>query len=185
MRILRENLLILCFHSLNFYVFSAQAPGKTFSLPRPGLDWDSSPGRSLVGGRMQEAKRVKCLLWLRLDSRKFCTVSQGSKLRFSQKYEKWIFCRPTIRSGYSGCASRAVASGGGSGARPPHLKSVPPPFHVWPTGCCIHPILYFKMCPPPFGFWPPCCYILATGLCARCAHKSNWSWLDLFAVRVD
>jgi len=24
------------------------------------------------------------------------------------------------------------------------LKSVPPPFHVWPAGCCTHPILYFK-----------------------------------------
>jgi len=24
-----------------------------------------------------------------------------------------------------------------------------PPFHVWPSGCCIHPILYLKMCPPP------------------------------------
>ena len=37
-----------------------------------------------------------------------------------------------------------------------------PPFHVWPTGCCIYPILYFKNVPPPFwflappsGFWPP------------------------------
>ena len=46
-----------------------------------------------------------------------------------------------------------------------------PPFHVWPPGCCIHPILYFKNVPPPFGFWPlfvvfgpPCCQILATGL---------------------
>ena len=38
-----------------------------------------------------------------------------------------------------------------------------PPFHVWPTGCCIHPILYFKNVPPS-GFGPPCCYILATGL---------------------
>ena len=32
--------------------------------------------------------------------------------------------------------SRAVASGGGA--------VVPePPFHVWPLGCCIHPILFF------------------------------------------
>jgi len=29
-----------------------------------------------------------------------------------------------------------------------------PPFHVWPTGCRIHPILHFKNVAPPFGFWP-------------------------------
>jgi len=34
-----------------------------------------------------------------------------------------------------------VASGGGSGARPP-FKICAPSFHVWPPGCCIHPILY-------------------------------------------
>ena len=44
-------------------------------------------------------------------------------------------------------AIRAVVSGGASGARPHHLKSVPP-FHVWPPGCCIHPIQYFKNVPP-------------------------------------
>jgi len=43
----------------------------------------------------------------------------------------------------------------------PHLKSAPPRFRVWPTGCYIHPILYFKnvaplrFLAPPFGFWPP------------------------------
>jgi len=35
------------------------------------------------------------------------------------------------------------------------------PFHVWPTGCCTHPILHLKNVPPfwflapPSGFWPP------------------------------
>jgi len=47
---------------------------------------------------------------------------------------------------------RTVASGGASGARPPHLKSVPP-FHVWPFGCYINPILYLKNMAPPSGFW--------------------------------
>jgi len=28
-------------------------------------------------------------------------------------------------------------------------------FHVWPPGCCTHPILYFKNVALPFGFWPP------------------------------
>ena len=39
--------------------------------------------------------------------------------------------------------TRAVASGGASGARPP-FEIGAPPFHVWPLGCCIHLILYFK-----------------------------------------
>ena len=30
-----------------------------------------------------------------------------------------------------------------------------PPFHVWPLGCYIHPILYFKNVALPSGFWPP------------------------------
>jgi len=51
---------------------------------------------------------------------------------------------------------RAVASVGASGARPPHLKSVPP-FHVWPPGCYIHPILYFKNVAPLLVFGPLCC----------------------------
>jgi len=36
----------------------------------------------------------------------------------------------------------------------PHLKCVPP-FHVWPPGCCIHPILYLKMIPPLRCLSPP------------------------------
>jgi len=37
-----------------------------------------------------------------------------------------------------------------------------PPFHVWPTGCYTHPILYFYYVGPLLVFGPPCCYILAT-----------------------
>ena len=29
-----------------------------------------------------------------------------------------------------------------------------PPFHVWPTGCCIYPILYFKSVAPLLVFGP-------------------------------
>jgi len=57
--------------------------------------------------------------------------------------------RPTIPYVHP---DRVVANGGTSGARPPHLKSVPPLFHVWPPGCCIHPILYLKK-------WPPFCFL--------------------------
>jgi len=57
--------------------------------------------------------------------------------------------------------SRVVASGGPVMSGPP-IWSRCTPFHVWPLGCCIHPILYFKNVPPP------CCWILATGLGQRC-----------------
>jgi len=40
-----------------------------------------------------------------------------------------------------------------SGARTP-FEIGAPPFHVWPPGCYIHPILYFKNVAPPV-FWPP------------------------------
>jgi len=43
---------------------------------------------------------------------------------------------------------------GSSSARPPHLRYVCPPFHVWSPGCSIHPILYLKMC-PSCDFSPP------------------------------
>ena len=34
-----------------------------------------------------------------------------------------------------------------------------PPFYVWPTGCCIHPILYFKNVPPLLFFGPSCWFL--------------------------
>ena len=42
---------------------------------------------------------------------------------------------------------------GGSGAQLPIWNRYTP-FHVWPPGCCLHPILYFKNVIPPSGFWP-------------------------------
>ena len=66
--------------------------------------------------------------------------------------------------------NQAVVSGGGSGARSPYLKSVPPHFTFgFPVATYIQYCI-FKMWPPfwflapPSGFWPPCCEILATGL---------------------
>ena len=55
---------------------------------------------------------------------------------------------------YSYTLLRAVASGRASGARPPHLKSVPPILRLAP-GCYTYPILYFKNVAPPSGFCPP------------------------------
>ena len=72
------------------------------------------------------------------------------------------------------CSTRqGVVSGEGSGSRAPHLKSVPPLFHVWPSGCCIHPILYFKnVAPfcffaPPSVFWSPLLLNLGDGPATR------------------
>jgi len=46
---------------------------------------------------------------------------------------------------------------GGQWCPGPPFEIGAPPFHVWPLGCYIHPILYFKNVAPPSGFWPPCC----------------------------
>ena len=43
---------------------------------------------------------------------------------------------------------RAVASGGGSGARPPHLKSVSPHFTFGPLAAAYIQYSIFKMWPP-------------------------------------
>jgi len=57
---------------------------------------------------------------------------------------------------------------GGAVVPGPPFEICAPQFHVWPPGCCIHPIQYFKNVAPPSGFWPilffshPCCWTLAT-----------------------
>ena len=58
-----------------------------------------------------------------------------------------------------------------------------PPFHVRPSGCCIHPILYIKNVPPfwfmapPSGFYPP--LLLNTGdwpvYCTCCSRQNPQS----------
>jgi len=51
-----------------------------------------------------------------------------------------------------------IASGslpaGGQWCPAPPFQICAPPFHVWPPGCCIHPIQYFKNV-PPFWFLAP------------------------------
>jgi len=49
---------------------------------------------------------------------------------------------------------RVVASGGGSGARPPHMKSVPPISRFVPRLLHTSNTVFLK-CAPPSGFWPP------------------------------
>jgi len=49
---------------------------------------------------------------------------------------------------------RAVASGRPVVTGPPPFEICAPPFHVWPPGCCIHPIQYFQNVASPSGFWP-------------------------------
>jgi len=46
---------------------------------------------------------------------------------------------------------------GGQWCPAPPFEIGAPPFHVWPTGCCIHPILYIKNVAPllvyGLSFW--------------------------------
>jgi len=51
---------------------------------------------------------------------------------------------------------RVVASGGPVVPGPP-FEIGAPSFHVWLTGCCIHPTLYFKNVPLQLVFGPLCC----------------------------
>ena len=48
---------------------------------------------------------------------------------------------------------RDVASWGPVVPGPP-FEIGAPPLHVWPTGCCIHPILHFKNVAPLLVFGP-------------------------------
>ena len=43
---------------------------------------------------------------------------------------------------------------GGPVVPDPLIWNLWPPFHVWPSGCCIHPIQYLKNLPPSSRFWP-------------------------------
>ena len=54
---------------------------------------------------------------------------------------------------YSYNKNRAIASGGPVVAFP--LSKSVSPFHIWPSGCCIHPILYLKKISPLVVFGPP------------------------------
>jgi len=52
--------------------------------------------------------------------------------------------------------TKAVASGRASGSR---FEISAPPFHIWPPGCYIHPVLYFKNV-APFWFLAPSVFLL-------------------------
>ena len=117
---------------------------------------------------------------------------RGTLRRESPKHSRWkipncnlakisdinwipVTSKPTKHSGKSSgvfAAKDLLLQGrrqrGASGAATP-IWNWCPSFQVWPPGCYIHPILYFKNVAPPSGFWPlllvfgpPCCYILAT-----------------------
>jgi len=76
---------------------------------------------------------------------------------------------------------RAVASGGAVVPGPP-FEIGAPPFHVWTSGCCIHPILYFKKVPTPSGFFPSFLFLAFTAAKSwrRAWHVYNqfliWKW---------
>jgi len=52
--------------------------------------------------------------------------------------------------------ARAVASGGAV-VPGPSFEICAAPFHRWPSGCCIHPIQYFKNVLPLLVFASSCC----------------------------
>jgi len=110
-----------------------------------------------------EQKGRVLLLWLAFNSRLASLLLRWMTaetvfvvLKFS--FQVWRYTSTVAMS----LLRRVVASGGAVVPGPP-FEIGAPPFHGWPTGCCIHPILYFKMRPPfwfmapPSGFWPPCC----------------------------
>jgi len=53
---------------------------------------------------------------------------------------------------------------GGQWCTAPAIENCDPPFHLWPSGCCIHLIQFFWNVAPRSHFWPlflvfgpPCC----------------------------
>jgi len=80
--------------------------------------------------------------------------------------------------GHSGHVSEPGPSPAGGPVMPgPPFKFCAPPFHVWFTGCCIHPIWRFKNVVPLLVFGPPCCEILWTGLgWTIVAEISRFGW---------
>ena len=70
-------------------------------------------------------------------------------------------CRKTEKGSHTKAAN-VIQIGIWSGPSPaggpvvpgPPFEICAPPFHVWPPGCCIHLIQYFKNVVPPSHFWP-------------------------------
>jgi len=68
-----------------------------------------------------------------------------------------------------------VLDGFYTGPSPAEGPVVPgPPYHVWPTGCCIHPILYCKNVPsllifgpPAAKFWRRACFYKLSGAISK------------------
>ena len=85
------------------------------------------------------------------------------KIMLIGKYIFVIFLNLFVIRNFSTCPSIEMLKGYMAGTSPAGGAMVPgppfeigaPPFHVWPPGCCIHPILYFKNVAPSSGFWPP------------------------------
>jgi len=56
---------------------------------------------------------------------------------------------------YFGVFCAGPSPAGGPVVPSPPFEIGAPPFHVWPTGCCIHPTLYLKNVVPLLVFGPP------------------------------
>ena len=76
-------------------------------------------------------------------------------------------------------ASRAVGSGGASGDRPPHLKSVPPHFMFGPPVAAYIQYCILKMCPPLLVFGPSVCF-----LALPAAKFWRRAWMQVRRLRI-
>jgi len=78
---------------------------------------------------------------------------QPSKRRETTDYEILI----SVQKCWYGeiCVLSGSSPAGGAVVPGPLIWNRCPPFHVWPTGCCIHPILYIKNVPPFWFMTPP------------------------------
>ena len=92
--------------------------------------------------------------WNKMKNKTLGLTGSGYSKLFTFECSGHIFCKWFVN--YIKDESKAVASEGAVVPGPP-FEIGASPFHVWPPGCYIHPILYFKNVAPPSGFWPPCC----------------------------
>ena len=92
---------------------------------------------------------------------------------------QYRLCHLTLRSFCQSIRQGSRRPRGGQWFPAPPLEIGVPPFHVWPTGCGIHPTLHFKNVAPPFGFWP---LLLFFGPPAVKSWRRAWAYCALHHI---
>jgi len=87
---------------------------------------------------------------------RFCRFSSNWARGF-KKCQTMFFHVNTIKTGQKMPNYAGPLLAGGQWCPPLSIWNRCPPFHVWPTGCCIHSLFntLFLKCAPLSGFWPP------------------------------